>query len=73
MFAHPLTSFWSHLEASNCHIVKSEHYCRFINGTSKIHYFTVDSCLGSLAGVMALFVSLAAVLWYCLLDLDAEL
>ena len=22
MFAHPLTSFWTHLEASNCHIVK---------------------------------------------------
>ena len=21
MFAHPLTSFWTHLEASNCHIV----------------------------------------------------
>ena len=24
MFAHPLTSFWTHLEASNCHIEKNQ-------------------------------------------------
>ena len=27
MFAHPLTSFWTHLEASNCHIVKNKKLC----------------------------------------------
>ena len=42
-FAHPLTSFWSHLEASNCHIVKKQKNRCFLPGISKIPYFTVFS------------------------------
>ena len=39
MFAHPLTSFWTHLEASNCHIVQNPKNRRFLPEISKSRIF----------------------------------
>ena len=39
MFAHPLTSFWSHLEASNCHIEKKPKNRRFLTDFSNYRIF----------------------------------
>ena len=32
--AHPLTSFWAHLEASNCHVVNKQTQSSFFTGKS---------------------------------------
>ena len=49
MFAHPLTSFWTHLEASNCHIEKIKKIVVFLIDFSNsriFQYFPVSTLVG---------------------------
>ena len=58
MFAHPLTFFWTHLEASNCHIEKEEEEEEEEEEVVWVPQITPHPilfrifCLGSIAGVM---------------------